>query len=529
MNAAEGDEEAPGASGEPSKETGPRERPPGSIAPPPIPLGKVIAERYRVTRSIGGGGMGHVFEVEHQALGRRFALKVLRVTGWDEELVRRFEREAKALARIGSVRVAQVSDFGFEEGIGPWFVMELVGGSTLQERLDDHGAVPTREGLELAIALCEAVEDVHAQGIVHRDLKPANIGLPPGPIPLKLLDFGLAAGIDDAMLTRITKSHQVMGSLPYIAPEQFAGARPGKPQDLWAMGIVIYEMFTGRLPFEAPSTAALMHKILTAPPPAFDRFPEGLRMVLDRLLVKAPAKRLDSAAEAAKLLRAIDPTTLPETLALEPPAEEPPESVSFTPPYAVTQPVGSQEPRGEGEAAHVLSAAIGVAEPEPEREEPTPQAARPSPADTSRQGLLLGVALAVIALLIGLVAFLALREPERTTPPAVTAPPTEPVEVPTPMVESAMEAVPTPMEDAMEATPMEAATEATMEEAVAPSTMRRRATRMTRRTTEMSTTPMETAMEASMETAMEPTMEESSWMGEIIGGGWSGEIIEGGR
>lgn len=521
MNAAEGDDEAPEASGEPSKETGPRERPPGSIAPPPIPIGKVIAERYRVTGSIGGGGMGHVFEVEHQALGRRFALKVLRVTGWDEELVRRFEREAKALARIGSVRVAQVSDFGFEEGIGPWFVMELVGGATLQERLDEHGAVPTREGLELAIALCEAVEDVHAQGIVHRDLKPANIGLPPGPIPLKLLDFGLAAGIDDAMLTRITKSHQVMGSLPYIAPEQFAGARPGKPQDLWAMGIVIYEMFTGRLPFEAPSTAALMHKILTAPPPAFDRFPDGLRVVLDKLLVKAPAKRLDSAAEAAELLRAIDPATLPETLALEPPTEEPPEAVSFTPPYAVTEAVGSPKPRGEGEAAHVLSAAIGVAEPEAQSA-PVRKSA-PTAAETNRQGLLLGVALAVIALLIGLVAFLALREPERRRPTEVAAPP-QPVEVPTPMIETAMEAVPPVMEATME----EVADVTPMEEEVAPSTMRRRATRMTRQTSEM-TTPMETAMEASMETAMEPTMEESSWMGEIIGGGWNGEIIEGGR
>lgn len=524
MNAAEGEDEAPGG---PPHDTGPRDKP-ASIAPPPIPIGRVIAERYRVVRSVGGGGMGHVFEVEHQALGRRFALKVLRVTGWDAELVRRFEREAKALARIGSPRVAQVSDFGVEEGIGPWFVMELVAGMTLQERLDEHGAVGTQEGLQLAIALCEAVEDVHAEGIVHRDLKPANIGLPPGPIPLKLLDFGLAAGIDDELLTRITKSHQVLGSLPYIAPEQFAGSRPGKAQDLWAMGIVIYEMFTGRLPFEAPSTAALMHKILTAPPPAFDRFPEGLRAVLAQLLVKSPAKRLGSAAEAAELLRAIDPAALPESLELELPEDpEPSDEVSFTPPFAVTEAGAAPRVRdpAAGEAAHVLSAAIGVSEPPPS------EGRRPStPAEAAREGRWLALALLVIALLIGVVAFLALREPERPAP-EVAEPPIEPVEVPT------MEADPVETVAAMEAPAiMEApANEAALEEGPEPPAMeaapqRSRMRRARRATTPMSTMDDETTpTQTAMEPTMAPSMMESSWMGEIIGGGWNGEIIEGAR
>ena len=281
----------------------------------PLRVGTLVDERYRVVREIGGGGMGYVFEVEHVALGRRFALKVLRVGHWDDELIRRFRREARALARVHSPRVAQVSDFGVAENVGPYYVMELVDGESLQARLDRDGAIPIPEAVALAVALCEAVHDVHTEGLVHRDLKPGNIGLTLGKaIPVKLLDFGLAAGVDDAFLTRITQSHQVLGSLPYIAPEQFSGSRPNAAQDLWALGVVIYEMLTARLPFEAPSTAAMMHKILTSPPPILDGFPPPLRAVIGRLLMKSPEARIGSAKEAAELLRQLDVASLPRTI-----------------------------------------------------------------------------------------------------------------------------------------------------------------------------------------------------------------------
>ena len=493
------------------------------MAPPPISVGRVIAGRYRVERSIGGGGMGHVFEVVHEALGRHFALKVLRIVGgWDEELVRRFEREAKALARVGSPRVAQVSDFGVEDGIGPWFVMELVDGDTLQERLDRTGAVPAREALRFAIGLCEAVEDVHVRGIVHRDLKPANIGLPPGPIPLKLLDFGLAAGIDDELLTRITKSHQVMGSLPYIAPEQFAGSRPGKPQDIWAMGIVLYEMFTGRLPFEAPSTAALMHKILTAPPPALDHFDSSLRAVLGALLVKNPADRLASAAEAARMLQAIDPETLTDSLHLAPPSlTEGHRALVLTPPHAITEQAPTA--RRSGEAAHVSSGGISM---QPEMA-PVPSASHPSgaTATTPRPWLAVG-AVALILALLALVGFLALRTPVSGGDEAETGAgpvPVQPELAPEPAAqpEIAPEA-PTPIRPERPPVEPEVVPEPTPEPA--PTNMQRRRSR--RRST------METPMESPSQTTMQtPTSEmgSSSWMGEIIGGGWSGDIIEGGR
>ena len=120
--------------------------------------------------------------------------------------------------------MAQVTDFGVDARIGPWYVMELVEGESLHERLG-RGPLPPEEVVRLGAELCAAVADVHAVGIVHRDLKPSNIGLPAtGPVPVKLLDFGLAAAVDDAFLTRITQSQQVLGSLPYIAPEVFQGA-----------------------------------------------------------------------------------------------------------------------------------------------------------------------------------------------------------------------------------------------------------------------------------------------------------------
>jgi len=289
----------------------------------PLSPGSVVAGRYRVVREIGGGGMGYVFEVAHIALERPFALKVLRVGQWNDELVQRFEREARALGRLRTPRVAQVTDFGVAPGTGPYYVMELIDGESLQDRLDRDAVLPPPEAVALGVELCEAVADVHAAQIVHRDLKPGNIGLPrSGPVRVKLLDFGLAAGVDDQFLTRITQSHQVLGSLPYIAPEQFSGARPSHAQDLWALGIVLFEMLTGRLPFDAPSTAALMHAILTAPVPILEGVPPRLADVVGRLLVKNPAGRITSAAEAAAMLRAVDVTQLPPTI--ETPAHLPP-------------------------------------------------------------------------------------------------------------------------------------------------------------------------------------------------------------
>lgn len=268
----------------------------------------VIGGRYEVVREIGAGGMGQVFEVRHTSIGRRFALKIIRVGNVDDEVVRRFKREARALALVESPRVAQVTDFDVEESIGPYLVMEFVPGPTLEERIND--TTTFQDVATLAADTAEALADIHEAGLVHRDIKPANLAIGTHPVPVKLLDFGLATSVDDSYITRITQSQQVLGSLPYLAPEQFAGQRPKPAQDLWALGIMMYEMAVGALPFVGSSTAAVMHRILTAPPPVSGEVPDALWAIINELLTKDPELRPSNARALAARLRAIDPAEL---------------------------------------------------------------------------------------------------------------------------------------------------------------------------------------------------------------------------
>jgi len=275
----------------------------------PLQPGQTVADRYRVVRVLGQGGMGQVLEVEHHALGRRFALKVLRLERWNDELVRRFNREARALGSVTTPRVAQVTDFGVDSQAGPFYVMELLDGETLEDCLERDGRLPLPRALHVCAELAEALADVHEQGIVHRDLKPSNVGLPnAGPVVVKLLDFGLAASMDDAFLSRITQSQQILGSLPYMAPEQFNGADPAITMDIYAVGVCLYESLTGRLPFLAPNTAAMIHQILSTPvptlPPELASVP-GLTALLDRLLHKEPTGRFANARAAGAAIRQV--------------------------------------------------------------------------------------------------------------------------------------------------------------------------------------------------------------------------------
>ena len=271
----------------------------------PVGPGLVVGERYRIVRELGGGGMGTVYEAEHIRLERPFALKVLRGDVWTVEAVQRFEREARALGKVRSDRVAQVTDYGVEAGVGPYYVMELVEGQTLRDRLDRKGVLPPLEVARVGADIAKAVADVHEAGVVHRDLKPANIGLPDrGSVLAKILDFGLAGSADDVVLARLTKTRQVVGSLPYIAPEQFSGIRPSRPQDIWALGVVLYEMCAARLPFVGSTAAAMMHEILVCPPD-LNIVPPQLRPVLEQLLQKDPGERFPSAASVAQELERV--------------------------------------------------------------------------------------------------------------------------------------------------------------------------------------------------------------------------------
>jgi serine/threonine-protein kinase len=270
-----------------------------------------IAERYVVVRLLGEGGMGQVYEVEHEAIGRHFALKLLNISPCSEELLRRFRREARALGRVTSPRVAQVTDFGFEPRLGPYYVMELLDGETLEDRLVRDRYLPAAHAIPVGIDLCEALHEVHSAGIIHRDLKPSNVGLTrSGAFRVKLLDFGLATAADGPFFERITRSQEVVGSLPYMAPERFYNAELTHSVDLYALGVVLYETLTGRLPFDGQSAAILINQHINGEPPPFSiaapdlDIPPALEVIVNRLLDKNPAQRFESAAAVGRALHA---------------------------------------------------------------------------------------------------------------------------------------------------------------------------------------------------------------------------------
>ncbi|MDB4965546.1 MAG: serine/threonine protein kinase [Myxococcales bacterium] len=267
---------------------------------------RIVAGRYLVRAVIGRGGVGHVFEVENESIGRRFALKILLGQLVEPDQIKRFHREARALGRIQSPHVAQVIDFAVDPHIGPYLVMELLDGETLRDRLTRCGRLPVDEALAVALALCQALDEVHRVGIVHRDLKPSNIGLPrDGEAGVKLLDFGLAASTDGAFSEQLTHSQQFLGTMPYMAPELLRGTSPSPSFDLYALGVVLFQMVTGRTPYQGTTPAVYIQQHLLAPIPWMREVapevhvPGWLDDLVHNLLAKLPTERLASAAAVA--------------------------------------------------------------------------------------------------------------------------------------------------------------------------------------------------------------------------------------
>jgi eukaryotic-like serine/threonine-protein kinase len=287
------------------------------LARPPVGLksgarvaaGATLGGQYTVVRMLGSGAMGQVFEVMQESLGCRRALKLLTAAPTPKQ-EKRFVREARALARVQSPRVAQVSDFGVEPGLGPFYVMEFVDGETLAERLARTRTLPWRVTVALGVELLEALADVHDLGIVHRDVKPSNIALPRiGPVGVKLIDFGLAVDPDDSVIGRVTTSRTIIGSMAYIAPEIILDEPPSPASDLYAAGIVLYETLTGELPFTGRSAAECIRRCLSMPvPPLAPELdvPPAIEAFVRRLLEKPPEQRFESARSAAAALRTLE-------------------------------------------------------------------------------------------------------------------------------------------------------------------------------------------------------------------------------
>jgi serine/threonine protein kinase/tetratricopeptide (TPR) repeat protein len=274
-----------------------------------IVIGRTVSH-YRIVEKLGEGGMGEVYRAHDERLDRPVALKVLRELGEGEDRRERFWREARAAARTNHPHVCQIYELGEDNG-RPFLVMELLEGESLEALLRQRQLAPS-ESMQILAQMLSALGELHARGIVHRDLKPSNLFLTPHGV--KLLDFGLARHLD-AQHGALTMSGMLLGTPFYMAPEQALGQPVTPAADLFAAGVMLYEMLAGKRPFGGQSTPEILYAIVNEQPAALGGSPEldRLNTVISRALEKEPANRFPSAAEMAETLRGVASGISPAT------------------------------------------------------------------------------------------------------------------------------------------------------------------------------------------------------------------------
>lgn len=285
--------------------------------------GTRIAGRFEVIELLGEGGMGAVYVAHDANIGRRVALKLLLVRS--PKAAARFKHEARAISRVSSRHVSAVHDFGEDPEHGLYMVMELLAGSPLDAVLAGQGALEPTQAAGIGADIAEALAAAHGQGVVHRDLKPANVMLLEEG-GLKVLDFGIARvteGDDELASTKLTAEGMVIGTPTYISPEGASAKEVGPQADLYSLGVMLFEMVTGRPPFVDDLPVALLTAHVRQPAPSIGALqpelalPDGFTDLVAALLEKDPDKRPRSALEVAEVLRGMSSGEAPLRLAGE--------------------------------------------------------------------------------------------------------------------------------------------------------------------------------------------------------------------
>jgi serine/threonine protein kinase len=283
----------------------------------PVRVGEIIAGRYRIERVLGRGAMGLVTQATELNTGEPRAIKLLPVSAHaNETAVERFFREARATSRLTSEHAVRVFEADILPSGAPYMVMEHLLGSDLGDALARRGALPPHEAADYAMQAAEVLADAHAQGIVHRDLKPTNLFAThraDGSTCIKVLDFGLAKALfPEEGNPDLTLTNTVLGSPSYMSPEQLRSAKDVDPRtDIWSLGVVLYQLVTGRLPFRGRGATELVSQILVDAPEKPSALRPGLPLALDglilRCLEKDPASRFQSMRELGEALRPFVP------------------------------------------------------------------------------------------------------------------------------------------------------------------------------------------------------------------------------
>ena len=274
-------------------------------------IGEVVGQ-YKILEKLGEGGMGAVYKGLDTMVEREVAIKVLRPEiARQPELVERFRTEAITLAKLNSPGIATLFNF-FRQGDDYFMVMEFVAGRTLDQVIREGGALPWERAVSMCCNILESIQPAHNAGILHRDIKPSNIMLTPWG-SIKVMDFGIARVLGTS---RMTREGLMVGTLEYIAPERVTGQEADARADLYSLGVVLYELISGRLPFDNTSEFAMMRGHVQETPPPFARFnsqvPPAIEAVVMKSLAKAPGDRFQSCADFVNALQSAARFSLPE-------------------------------------------------------------------------------------------------------------------------------------------------------------------------------------------------------------------------
>ena len=284
--------------------------------------GHLLNERYRIKRTIGGGGMANVYLAHDIILDREVAIKVLRLEfANDPEFIERFDREAQAATSLAHPNIVNIYDVGEEEHI-LYMVMEYVAGLTLKEYIVENGPLAVDEAIGIMKQLTDAIAHAHANGLIHRDIKPQNI-LVDEVGNVKVTDFGIAIALS---ATSLTQTNSILGSVHYLSPEQARGGMATKKSDIYSLGIVLYELLTAQLPFSGQSPISIALKHLQNETPSVRQINPNVPQSVENIVLKATAKdpfhRFENVYEMEESLDAsLDPANMDEAL-YAPPVED---------------------------------------------------------------------------------------------------------------------------------------------------------------------------------------------------------------
>ena len=267
--------------------------------------------RYEIVGPLAEGGMGAVYRARRTLLGDEVAIKIVHSDHSGSGPIERFLRESRACALLRHPNIVSILDFNVDDEERPFLVMELLNGRSLKDEIAAHGYMSLREVQEILPQLCAALQLAHSRGIVHRDLKPANVvahEFAPGERVYKVVDFGLANMRESREETRLTGPHQFIGTVAYASPEQLTGAPVDARADIYSLGAVVFEMLTGRVPFEGEDPVTMLTGHLTGPPPAPSsvrpELPPWIDIAVVRAMAKNPADRWPDIAEFGRAIAA---------------------------------------------------------------------------------------------------------------------------------------------------------------------------------------------------------------------------------